>query len=418
MKRGRKKRGSGDAVGDSLESALRSTFKNAIFKASDPVWHTDFLRTGIAPLDWILGGGFARGRIIEIFGPWSSGKTMILYHALAQNQQEVSHKGKKGLSILFEAEGAFDPRFFSMMGGNPDELMLYPVTTVEAVFDGIIEVCALVRKMMVDDNRAVVIGWDSIAATSTRHAQEVGMAKRDMSKSGAMSTGTSLITTPCSKARVTVIATNQVRQKIGSKDSATHTPGGDAWPFHSSQRLEIQYSGGTKTSSIFSEEGGQEIGKWVRMKVIKNKCATPFGRCALPIYVTTDAKHPEYNSQLEIGVDKAEALFNCYTRKRFLLPGEKPVIIVHDSGWYEVSPSLGGSKKFRYADWPEILDRNPALWNLIYEALEEKVHAVRNGAQEHPPAVQESIPEPELPSEPQPAAMGVEGGAPSEISGN
>ena len=348
-----------------LASDLKGIFKGKLFNATDAFWHTDFLRTDIPAIDTALGGGVGYGRVSELYGNWSSGKTLLLYRLLANNQKAG------GKSILFEAEGAFSPDFYAALGGDPDTLLVYAADTVEEVFDGVVSVCGLMAKYAKAGNATpVAIGWDGIAATGTKHLQEVGMDKRDMSKANAMSTGCQLVRGHIKECRVAFIATNQTRDKIGSNDSQTHTPGGVSFPFLASQRIELMFDGGTKSSLIYARkaEGEGEIGRWVRGKVVKNKLGPPFGQFMLPIYVHEGFLHPEWEYKTKLGIDETEALFYMYLRGTWTPPSRKPVI-ENIGAWYKFSEELfPNAKKFQKVDWLEVLAEYPQLRTLPYAA--------------------------------------------------
>lgn len=342
-------------------SSLQTAFEGTMFRASDAFWHTDFLRTGIAGVDYALGGGFGYGRLAELYGRWSSGKTMLLYKALANNQK------MGGVSALWEAEGAFSPDFYASLGGNPETLLVYPVDTVEDAFSGFVKVCDLMAEAAKKgDKTPVAMGWDGIAATGTKHLLDVGMEKRDMSKANAMSTGCQLITTLIKSTRVALIATNQTREKIGDMDSSIHTPGGNAWPFHSSQRVLLEFAGGTK-GSLLLDGNNEPIGRWVTGQVTKNKLGPPFKKFMLPIYVVNDEPHPVYpDKKTHVGIDEDEALFYFYAKKTFMLPNKEAVM--EHGAWNSLHPSIApGFKKFMQRDWPEVLEKFPILRTLPYD---------------------------------------------------
>jgi RecA/RadA recombinase len=304
-----------------------------------------------------------------------------LYYTLANNQR------LGGESVLFESEGAFNPDFFRNMGGDPSKLTLIPADKVEDVFDGIIMICKEQEKQIAESKktkgavampRMTVIGWDSIAATGTKHLFDTGMDKRDMSKSGAMSQGTQLITTAAKSCNVCIIGVNQTREAIGSKDSATHTPGGNAWPFHSSQRLELMYDGGSRTSLIFDRplpgqkpedtRGREEIGRQIKGYVVKNKCASPFSRFTLPIYTLPGRPHPLYDRDTKLGIDFEQHLFDFYLTGRFFLPDGQRVLHIPTPGYYSLHQMLDPEqRKFREKAWLEILEMLPALRTLPYD---------------------------------------------------
>lgn len=347
---------------------LKGVLKNAVRTADDPFWETDLLPTGIAPIDHILGGGFGFGRVSEIFGNYSSGKTLVLYKALARNQQ------MGGESVLFETEGAFNADFYASMGGNPKTLLVPNPSefgTVEKICDGIVKLAKMVLKAKEKYAKVpIAIGWDGIAATATDHLLDVGMEKRDMSKASAMNQGTQLIANIVKQCRIAVIATNQTREKIGSMDSATHTPGGHAWPFLSSQRLELQFDGGSKTSMIVDNDNPKlNIGRWIRCEVVKNKLAPPWGKCVLPFYALAGLWHPEgYGYATRLGIDIEQALFYMYLRGTYVLPSTASVITQPTSGWYEIAAEVDPNcRKFRKKEWPTVLQEIPKLYTLVYD---------------------------------------------------
>lgn len=353
---------------------LMAAFKGGLKRASEKFWTTDIARTGIAGLDLALGGGFGYGRLAEVYGGWSTGKTLLMYHALIQNQQTFGEKSKKpGVSILFETEGSFTPDFFTELGGNADTLLTYPVDTLEDIFDGIKLICDEMAKTIgAGDDTPAMIGWDSIAASGTKHLEEVGMNTRDMTFANLMSSGTKLITMKAKAAKLAIIATNQTREKIvmshfaGGGGGGTTTPGGNAWPFHSSQRIALSLDGGEKTSMIMNADGNEELGRYVKGYVVKNKLASPFGRFYLPIYVKAGRQHPLFPSRItKKGVDFEEALYWMYKTGHYKFPGGEPVLSLSGS-WLALSPKVGKSRKFYAKDWPEVLAEFPTLWNLPY----------------------------------------------------
>lgn len=337
-----------------------SATKNAMHRGNANVWHNDFLATGIPGVDYALGGGFAYGRFAELLGRWSSGKTMVLYKALAENIK------RGGDTILCEAEGAFSPEFFELMGGDPSKLRVYEAITVEGVFQLIFDLATYKQKKKHTNWTAV--GWDGIAATGTKHLIETDLDTRDMSKANAMNMGVQKCSDIVSKANIAVIATNQIREKIGSNDSEPHTPGGKAYPFICSQRVELVFDGGSKGSKFVADDQITEIGRWVRGQVIKNKCASPFKRFGLPIFIEAGFDHPDYSYQTSIGIDSYMALFYDYKNSRILMPDKSPVITEPSTGWFLVNPLMvnGNEVKFRKKQWVEIIGQYPYLWQYPY----------------------------------------------------
>lgn len=325
----------------------------------------DMLPTGIPQVDNALGGGFGYGRAAELLGDWSTGKTMLLYYALAMNQK------MGGISILLEAEGAFSAEFFRALGGNPDTLWYYDAETCEQVFEAVHAICELKKKT--HDTKRYAVGWDSIACTSTIHLQEMDLeeGKRDLSKSTIMDYGVKKIRTILSESRVCFIATNQTREMIGSNDSAPHTPGGRAFPYLASHRVYLKFRGGDKTSRIYDAKNPKDpetIGRWVTGEVIKNKLAPPWMTFSFPIYTKSGFWHPEgYNCGTQLGIDITEGLFYSFLEKKILPPSKVPIISGGASGWYKFSEEVDPSQQsFTKKTWPEALARHPHLRNYVY----------------------------------------------------
>jgi RecA/RadA recombinase len=346
-----------------------------VFFGSDDWFSCDFLPSGIAGVDWIIGQGIAYGRLGELFGGYSSGKTYLLYLFLAMNQRQG------GTSVLIETEYAYDEQFFRSLGGDPESLILIPAPTTQFVFNSIANICKHVIKEKTQEK--VAVGWDGIAATNTKHLKDTGMDKADMSKPRAMSQGTSYITHLVSEAGIAVIATNQTRERIDDKSydpmKRTHTPGGRAWPFHGSQRSELVFRGGyirgvnrdAKGKKKDPDANTPNIGHWVEVYVDKNKLAPPHLKCRLPFYSYDDEEHPVWGTLTRMGVDYAEALWDFYLNSRFRLDPantKRPVVrAVTANGWYAVDESIApGAPKFQAKDWPGVLESYPELWQVVY----------------------------------------------------
>jgi len=362
------------------------TRKQVVFSGTEKLFQANFLPCGLAGVDWSLGGGFAYGRLGELFGNYSSGKTYLLYLFLAMNQR------LGGESALIESEFAYNEEFFKAIGGDPSTLTVRPVRRVEDAFDSMAEIAAFAIKE--GANVPIAIGWDGIAATGTKHLQDVGMDKKDMSKALIMSQGTQYITDMIGESKICVIATNQVRETIGDDNyyQPTHTPGGKAWPFHASQRMELIFNG--KMIHQVGEDGKKDedtkkktppIGHWVKTHIVKNKLAPPMLQTNLPFYNFADEEHPVYGHQTKVGVDYVEALWDFYvhSRYRMTVDGEKRPVVraVTANGWYALDDSLGLERKFQAKDWPEILAARPDLWQLVYQKKSE-IAEVTDGAGE------------------------------------
>jgi recombination protein RecA len=221
--------------------------------------HIDVIPTGNILIDRALGvGGVPRGRIIEVYGPESSGKTTLTLTIIAQAQR------RGGLAAFIDVEHALDPKYAQRLGVNLDDLLVSQPSSGEEA----LRIC----ETLVRSNALDVIVLDSVAALVTKQELEgeigdstVGAQARLMS--AAMRKLTALI----AKARTSCIFTNQIREKIGVMfGSPETTPGGKALKFYSSVRLDIRRIGAIKQGD------GTVTGNRTRVKVVKNKVAPPF----------------------------------------------------------------------------------------------------------------------------------------------
>ena len=220
--------------------------------------NVEAIPTGSLSLDLALGvGGVPRGRIIEIYGPESSGKTTLTLHIIAEAQKVG------GVAAFIDAEHAMDPDYAARIGVNLKDLLISQPDTGEQALD-IVE--TLVRSNAID-----VIVIDSVAALTPRAEIEGEMGDSHMGlQARLMSQALRKLTGIVSKSRTTVIFINQIRMKIGVMfGNPETTTGGNALKFYSSVRLEIR-----RTAQI--KQGDAIIGNRTRVKVVKNKVAPPF----------------------------------------------------------------------------------------------------------------------------------------------
>ena len=244
----------------SISQIDRQFGKGAIMRLGDdhPTLMDNVISTGALSLDVALGiGGVPRGRIIEIFGPESSGKTTLALHIIAEAQK------LNGYAAFIDAEHALDPEYSKRLGVNTEELLVSQPDSGEQALE-ITE--TLVRSSALD-----VIVIDSVAALVPRVELEgemgdthVGLQARLMSQALRKLTGT------VSRSNTCVIFVNQIREKIGViYGNPETTPGGRALKFYTSIRMEIR-----RISTI--KDGTESVGNRTRVKVVKNKVAPPF----------------------------------------------------------------------------------------------------------------------------------------------
>lgn len=239
--------------------------------------------TGSISLDMALGGGFPQGRIIEVYGPESSGKTTLALHVVAEVQQ------RGGLAAFIDAEHALDPEYASRIGVNLDDLLISQPDTGEQA----LEICeTLVRSNAVD-----IVVVDSVAALVPRAEIEgemgdahVGLQARLMSQALRKLTGV------IAKSKTTVVFINQLRMKIGVMfGNPEVTAGGNALKYYASVRLDIR-----RTEQI--KDADNVIGNHVKVKVVKNKIAAPF-------------KIAEFDIMYNEGISKAGDLIDLATNR-------------------------------------------------------------------------------------------------------
>lgn len=319
--------------------AIKTKFgEDAIMKLGEkPRVGIDAIPTGSIGLDAALGvGGLPRGRIVEIFGPESSGKTTLSLHVIAEAQK------KGGVCAFIDAEHAMDPEYSKKIGVKIDELLISQPDTGEQA----LEICeSLVRSGKID-----VIVVDSVAALTPKDEIEGDMGAQHMGKQARlMSQALRKLTAIVAKSKTIVIFINQIRMQIGVMfGNPETTPGGKALKFYTSVRLDIR-----RIAQI--KKGEEVVGGRVRVKVVKNKVAAPF-------------KQTEFDLMYNEGISREGEVIAL---------GEKYSIIKKSGQSYEFPSPDGKSEPVKlgrgYDATRQFLKENPKVENEILKLIREKL---------------------------------------------
>lgn len=277
--------GKAKALGVALDQIEKQFGKGAIMKLGEnhASSNVEFTSTGCLSLDIALGGGIPRGRVVEIYGPESSGKTTLTLHAIA----EVQKNG--GTAAFIDAEHALDPNYAKRIGVDVANLLLSQPDNGEQALE--------ITETLVRSNAVDLIVVDSVAALVPRAEIEgdmgdslPGLQARLMSQALRKLTGV------ISRSKATVIFINQIRMKIGVMfGNPETTTGGNALKFYSSVRMDIRRIGQIK-------QGDDIVGNRTRVKVVKNKIAPPF-------------KEVEFDIMYNEGISKAGDLIDLASSK-------------------------------------------------------------------------------------------------------
>jgi recombination protein RecA len=322
-----------------LEAAISSITKaygeGSIMRLGDAraLKQIEVIPTGALAVDLALGvGGVPRGRVVEIFGPESSGKTTLMLHVIA-NAQKAG-----GLAAFIDAEHALDPAYAKRLGVNLEDLLVsQPDSGEEAL-----SICETLAR----SNALDVIVIDSVAALVPKAELEgeMGMATMGM-QARLMSQALRKLTAVLAKAKTTCVFTNQIREKVGVMfGNPETTPGGKALKFYASVRLDI------RRKDTIKDATGTAIGNHVKVKVVKNKVAPPFAEAEFDIL---------YNH----GINKEGSILDV---------GVESGVVEKKGAWLQFNGELIGQGKDAAQ---KALTESPELRTLITEAIMAKRQA-------------------------------------------
>ena len=315
------------ALEKAMEQVQKKYGKGAIMKMSDaPIGNVESFHTGSISLDMALGiGGLPKGRVVEIYGPESSGKTTVTLHCIA----EVQKAG--GKCMFIDAEHALDPVYATAIGVNMDELIMSQPDSGEQA----LSIC----EMMLNSNACDLIVIDSVAALVPQAEIDGEMGDSHMGlQARLMSQALRKLTPLASKANTTIIFINQLREKIGVMfGNPETTTGGRALKFYASVRIDIR-----RTETL--KQGGEAVGNHTRAKVVKNKVAPP-------------ATEAEFDIMFGKGIDSTGEIIDIATDRD---------IIVKSGAWYSYKDAKIGQGRENAKAY---LKENPEVLKEIYDTL-------------------------------------------------
>ena len=306
---------------------------------STPTDIKEFISTGSSILDLAISnrpnGGIAVGRITEINGLESSGKSLIGTHILAETQK------KGGLAVYIDTETSVSREWLETIGIDVQNLLYLHVETVEDIFECIENIITKIRES--DRDRLVTILVDSLAAASTKVEMEADFDKDGWATAKAIVISKAMrkITQMVGRERVALVFTNQLRQKLGVMfgDPWT-TSGGKALPFHSSTRIRLKNMGQIKDTKK------NTLGMKARAQIIKNRLGPPL-------------RHADFNLYFDSGIDDKGSWLQ-------VMKDHKLVKVA--GAWYTVQFE-GEDIKFQSKDFKKVLDERPELEDYLYDKI-------------------------------------------------
>lgn len=291
---------------DKLVQGLEKKFNTRIRRLGDEkITPLESISSGSLSLNNALGiGGYPRGRIIEIFGPESGGKSLLSLLAIAEAQKN------DGKAVLIDAENSFDPIWAQKLGVNVADLYVAQPDVGESALD---MVRGLIKTGEVD-----IVVVDSVTALVPKIEFEGNIEDQHMGlQARMMSQAMRILVSEIGKNKTVVLMINQLREKIGVMfGNPETTPGGRALKFYSSIRLRVDRLSG---SDIKSDQG-DAVGHRVKVKVVKNKCAPPFKVAEFPLYYETGVNPAEelFGVALDKGIILIKGHTYCYKEEKWV----------------------------------------------------------------------------------------------------
>lgn len=319
-----------DKIKETLKDINKAHGDGTVMSLSDkPLSDIDVISSGSLTLDLALGvGGYARGRIIEAYGPESSGKTTLAIHAIAETQK------KGGIAAFIDAEHAFDKAYSETLGVNIDELIFCQPSSAEQALQ--------VAEELISSGNVDIVVIDSVAALVPQAEVEGNIGDMKMGlQARLMSSSLRKLSGPVAKNNVILFFINQTREKIGIVyGSPITTSGGNSLKFYASIRMDV--------SKSIAKQGEEAYGNKTKVKIVKNKVASPFGIA-------------EFDIRWGTGIDKAGELVDL---------GIQFNIIQKGGSWLTYKENkIQGRDSMR-----QLLIDNPNFASEIEKQIKEKIN--------------------------------------------